>query len=200
MTPLNLVGQKFGKLLVEEFAPSDLVKTRFVCKCECGKTVILIGSELKRGHHKSCGCSMGKPITTKEYRDHPLYDVWKGMKARCRDKNNIGFPNYGGKGVVACAEWNNDFFSFYNWSLANGYKDGLQIDKDILGDGLVYSPSTCCWVTPARNCQQKKTTKLNFDIVAQIRISPLRRCELSRKYNVNVSTVDKIKQNKIWKV
>src|ERR1700755_3379932 len=104
MTPLDLVGQKFGKLSVLELAPPDGVRTRFFCECQCGKTVVLIGSELKRGNHKSCGCSMGKPVTTKEYREHPLYDVWKGMKARCRDKKHKGHRNYVDKGVEVCNE------------------------------------------------------------------------------------------------
>lgn len=138
-------------------------------------------------------------LRTKMYRDHPLYDVWKGMKARCNGKNHKSYHIYGGKGVKVCDEWEKDFISFYNWSLANGYKEGLQIDKDINGDGLLYSPATCCWVTRAKNNQHRSVGKLNKDKVNEIRTSSLRRIDLSKKYGVNTSTIDRIKQFKTWK-
>lgn len=201
---LDLVGQRFGMLLVIEKMPTDNIATRFRCKCDCGNEKILIGYELKKGNWKSCGCNR-TPRTTFEYRDHPLYDVWKGMKARCGNKNHIGYINYGGAGVRVCQVWQDDFLSFYNWAIENGYRMGLQIDKDIIPaklgiPALLYSPETCCWVTAAENSQIKSTTKLSMDIANEIRNSSLKRIEISRKYNINVSTVDKIKQNKIWKI
>jgi hypothetical protein len=39
--------------------------------------------------------------------------------------------NYGGIGVRMCQDWINDFMSFYNWAIVNGWKRGMQIDKDI---------------------------------------------------------------------
>lgn len=205
MTPLNLVGQKFGKLSVIDNAGTNGRSTLFLCLCDCGTKKVLVGAELKRGKLKSCGCSMGKPITTKLYREHPLYDVWKGMKARCRYKKHRGYPDYGGKGVRVCEEWMKDFLPFYNWAVANGWQKGLQIDKDIkakeLGvEPLLYSPERCQFVTPTINCRGKDNIKLNMDIANEIRVSSLRRVDLSKKYNINVSTVDRIKQNKIWKV
>jgi hypothetical protein len=197
---LDLIGQIFGKLLIIGKMPSNKIATRFICQCDCGKEVILMGCEIKRGKHKSCGCSMGKPTTTKNFREHPLYDVWKGMKARCRDEKHKQFHTYGGKGVRVCQEWRTDFFSFYNWAMKNGYKEGLQIDKDIIGNGLLYSPDTCHWVTPAVNCQGKSITKLNVLLVAEIRASSLKRREIAIKYGIHPSTVYKIKKNKIWKI
>lgn len=204
MKPLDLVGQKFGKLKVLSNAGSTGKSTIFLCLCDCGVEKVLVGVELKRGKLKSCGCSMGKPITTKPYRNHPLYDVWKGMKARCYDKNHISYHRYGGKGVVVCELWRTDFKPFYDWCIANGWKKGLQIDKDIKAKELglepnLYSPERCQFVTCAINCRDKDSIKLSIDIATEIRMSNLRRCELAKKYKVNVSTIDKIKKNKIWK-
>jgi hypothetical protein len=200
---LDLVGQRFGMLLVKLKIKSDNKATRFLCLCDCGKTKVIVGSELKRGNNKSCGCNR-TPRTTYEYRDHPLYDVWKGMKARCKSEKHISRKNYLDKGVKVCDLWENDFISFYDWAIENGWQDGLQLDKDIksrqLGVDALYSPETCMWVTPAKNSQNRTGVKLNEEAVKEIRNSPLRRVELSRKYNLNVSTIDKIKQNKIWKV
>lgn len=195
---LELVGQRFGMLLVIEKMPSDKITTRFLCRCDCGVEKELVGSEIKRGNWKSCGCNR-TPRTTYEYREHPLYDVWKGMKARCSDAHHVSFHSYGGNGVTVCDLWKGDFISFYNWAIENGYQQGLQIDKDIKGDGLLYSPDTCMWVTRARSVQEKASTKLSLEIANEIRRSSLRRIDLSRKYKIATSTVDKIKKNKIWK-
>ena len=42
--------------------------------------------------------------------------------------------------------------------MANGYISGLQIDRiDNNGD---YNPSNCRWVTPSKNCRNKRTNVL----------------------------------------
>lgn len=54
---LNLVGQKFGKLLVIEKAETDKNGHRyFVCQCECGNIVKVSGSNLIEKKTNSCGC------------------------------------------------------------------------------------------------------------------------------------------------
>lgn len=82
---------------------------------------------------------------------HPLYAVWDSMKARCYNKKNKDYKNYGARGVRICEEWRIDFLSFCNWAIENGWEKGLQIDKDMKGDGLLYSPKTCSIVTPKQN-------------------------------------------------
>lgn len=200
---LDLIGQRFGMLVVLDKMPSDKIMTKFNCKCDCGNEKIAVGYELKRGKLKSCGCAQGKPPTTKEFRDHPLYDVWKGMKARCRSDKHISKKNYHDKGVKVCDEWQSDFLSFYNWSIASGWEEGLQLDKDIkskeMGVLPVYSPETCMWVTAAINNQNRGNVKLTKDIVTEIRGSDVNRREIAAKYGINKSTVDRIKANKIWK-
>ena len=92
--------------------------------------------------------------------DHPLNWIWTGMKGRCYNPNNHKYPKYGGRGVRVCDEWLNDFMAFYNWCIANGWKRGLQIDKDIKGDGLLYSPETCIITTNKENCNKRSHTVL----------------------------------------
>lgn len=56
----NLVGQRFGRLLVVEELPSNDKKykrPRWKCLCDCGMTTILRrGDALKNGNTTSCGC------------------------------------------------------------------------------------------------------------------------------------------------
>lgn len=54
----NLVGQKFGKLLVLEQLPESNKFNRrlYKCKCDCGNEVVTAGNCLISGHTRSCGC------------------------------------------------------------------------------------------------------------------------------------------------
>lgn len=52
----NLVGQRFGKLVVMKMAESRYDKTHWICKCDCGNETVVSSSGLKSGHTQSCGC------------------------------------------------------------------------------------------------------------------------------------------------
>lgn len=56
-TVKDLTEQKFGRLLVIERAGSDNnKKALWNCLCDCGKQVVIRGSDLIAGKIKSCGC------------------------------------------------------------------------------------------------------------------------------------------------
>jgi hypothetical protein len=55
---INIFGQKFGKLVVVEYAGVDSNRRAiWLCKCDCGNNVDVIGKHLRRGDVVSCGCS-----------------------------------------------------------------------------------------------------------------------------------------------
>lgn len=83
-----------------------------------------------------------------------FYQVWNGIKQRCYNPHNKNYHNYGGRGIEVCNEWRNDFQAFYDWSISNGYKDGLQIDR-INNDGN-YEPSNCRWVDRFTNNNNRR--------------------------------------------
>lgn len=73
-----------------------------------------------------------------------LNKVWRNMKDRCFNPNNKRFPHYGGRGIDVCQEWKDNYVSFRNWAISNGYKIGLSLDR-IDNDGN-YCPQNCRWV------------------------------------------------------
>jgi hypothetical protein len=52
----NLVGEKFGLLMVIASTKSKHNRSRWICQCECGKNCISTGKTLREGKKKSCGC------------------------------------------------------------------------------------------------------------------------------------------------
>lgn len=56
---INITGQKFERLTVLYLDKEKTEKTKsahWVCQCECGKTVVVNGRNLRKGTTKSCGC------------------------------------------------------------------------------------------------------------------------------------------------
>ena len=163
----DLTGQRFGRLLVIERAENTKEgKACWVCVCDCGETSVKVGQLLRNGHCKSCGCgeyeNRVNNCTSHRMSDTRLYNIWQGMKQRCYYPKHKNFHVYGGRGITVCDEWRNDFVAFYEWAIANGYRDDLSIDR-IDNDGN-YEPNNCRWETSvgqARNRSQNVYITLN---------------------------------------
>mgnify|MGYP000190341821 CR=1 FL=1 len=204
MKQLDLVGKRFGKLLVvEKLNVNNKGNLLFKCLCDCGNEKIDIGSNIKR-RLTCCGCSNGDTKRRVKYLNTQLYEIWKGMRARCRYKKHIAYKNYGGKGVTVCKEWDNDFKPFYEWCMANGWKDGMQIDKDIIPKklgikALLYSPEYCSIVTAQENSHASSKAKITEQDAEDIRESVLPAKVLSKKYGLDYTQILRIKTKKAWR-
>lgn len=53
---MNLIGRRFGKLLVTRRAANDGVFTCWWAKCDCGNISVVRANNLKQGSTHSCGC------------------------------------------------------------------------------------------------------------------------------------------------
>lgn len=88
----------------------------------------------------------------------PLYIVWLKMKDRCNNPHDVGYANYGGRGITISEEWNNDFVKFYEWAINNGYAKGLFLDR--IDNEKGYSPDNCRFVTRKENNNNKRNNIL----------------------------------------
>lgn len=89
------------------------------------------------------------------------YTKWNNMIVRCfNNKYHEKQPTYAT--CTVCEEWL-DFNNFVEWfeDPVNGYRDGYQLDKDLLGgDKKYYSPDTCCFVPQTINALMTRGAKI----------------------------------------
>lgn len=79
------------------------------------------------------------------------------MKQRCYNKNNDAYCRYGGRGIIICKDWLDDFMTFHDWAMSNGYKENLTIDRiDVNGN---YEPNNCRWVDMKTQCRNKRNNR-----------------------------------------
>lgn len=97
------------------------------------------------------------------YKDR-IYRIWRNMKTRCYNINHERYYCYGGKGVVVCDEWKDNFINFKEWAFSNGYNDSLTIDR-IDSDGN-YEPSNCRWISKSLNNEYSNHTGEKYKAIS----------------------------------
>ena len=126
-------------------------------KCDCGKEKLAKPIEVTNGHCVSCGCfkkTIGVESRTHGESHTRLHNIWCGMNNRCNPNNSVS-KRYGKRGIKVCEEWQ-DYTRFRDWALANGYKDGLTIErKNVDGD---YCPENCTWIMKVKQARNRGTT------------------------------------------
>lgn len=160
----DIRGQRFGRLTVLDLAErKDGHSSWWVCKCDCGNIKEVRRSCLVKGLTKSCGCykrdkarEHGRKMMTKHgWYGTRVYNIWHQIVDRCDNPRSTQYRNYGERGIRICEEWRNHPERFCEWAMANGYEDGLSIDRiDVNGD---YEPNNCRWIT----MEEQQTNKRN---------------------------------------
>jgi hypothetical protein len=149
--PFSLaIGDRRGTRVVTHFVLGS-VQTKVGWKCNCGRVGITDGGDFKKSFIcKTCLGSYSN--ASHNLSDSRLYAIWRGMKSRTGGTQGWrGRRYYVDKGIELCAEWQ-AFKPFYDWSVANGYADGLTIDRIYSCRG--YNPQNCEWVTKAENSRR----------------------------------------------
>ena len=200
---IDLTGMRFGRLVVLERAedhiyPSGKHRPRWKCKCDCGKEIITNGNYLKNGDTKSCGCAHHDMLVKRNYKHgisdrHPIYVIWCHMKERCYRERCEGYKYYGGRGITVCDLWKNDFKSFYDWSIDNGWAPKLSIDR--IDNNGPYSPENCRWVD---RITQMNNTRAN--VIVEFKGEKHTIAEWARLKNISYSALKQRIVNYKWDI
>lgn len=117
-----------------------------------------------------------------------LFSIWSNMLTRCTNCNADSYKWYGAKGITVCDEWRNDFKSFYDWAMANGYSDNLTIDR--IDNSKGYYPDNCHWST--EKTQANNRTSNHLITIGGVTKTLTEWCDI---YSINYRTVqDRLKR------
>jgi hypothetical protein len=180
------IGQKIRFLTILEVFKRNK-KWVCKCKCDCGNIKIIDKSSILLGKTQSCGCYNKKRVhethSKGNFTKTRLYTTWENMKARCYNPNNPQFHNYGGRGIIVCEEWKDDFLKFRKWAISNGWDEThkkFEISLDRINVNGNYEPTNCRWVSyKIQVNNQRKSRRWLYDGVSYTLL------ELSEKFNIN---------------
>lgn len=137
----NLIGQRFGRLVILERAEDEIDKksgkhkTRWLCQCDCGNQKIIRGASLTCGRVRSCGCLL-KEASKK---------LGQKNKGKCYHTNTYDLDSY--EYGIGYTNKNEPFYfdkedypliKDISWNISkNGYVVGHYEGKDIRMSRLI---------------------------------------------------------------
>lgn len=192
---LDLTGQRFGMLTVVSMQPRTSARTRWLCRCDCGKEHTAATDHLRRGEIKSCGCNRASAIRA-GVMQHGLLGrdtrtpeamVWADAQNRCHNPRNKAYRIYGGRGIALCSRWRfgEDGKSGLECFLADmGPRPSAEHSLDRKNNELGYSKENCRWAT-------RKEQQRNMRSNRMIELDGERICvaEAAERYGLKPPTV-----------
>ena len=130
----------------------------------------------------------------------PEHNIWRKMKDRCHNENDISYSRYGGRGISVCKQWRNSYTIFFADMGPRPFPKA-QIDRK--NNYLGYFSENCHWTTRTENNRNKRNNKLTIQKANEIRkrykAGNIYQRELADIYGVDRSMIGLIINQKIWK-
>jgi len=148
-------GQKIGSwIIMGRAVPDKKGNVTWLCKCSCGRIGMVRQYSLGKSSSRCTYC--GRRMTPKLHglKNHSLYNIWCNMKQRCNNPNYRGYKYWGERGITVCDEWRQNFVAFYQWTIENGWKANLTLDRINNDDN--YCPGNCRFVTYTRQARNQR--------------------------------------------
>lgn len=155
---IDISNQRFGRLYTIEFLP----KQKWLCSCDCGKRVKVLGHSLTSGHTTSCGCLIRERINKID----PIYNRWRAIISRCTNPNSTNFRYYGKRGIKVCDRWRT-FENFRADIIAQiGPLQDNKLTLDRINNNGNYEPGNIRWATHSEQMRNRRPRGHTFPMPA----------------------------------